>query len=185
MQKPTEQLVAEHDIIERMLKVLNEAADRLEKGEPVAAELFVQAADFIQNFADRCHHAKEEDILFKLMGERGVPTQGGPIAVMLLEHDQGREFRRGLADAAERLKSGDASAAHAVIENARNYSALLSQHIQKENNILYPMANQILSEEDQQNLQREFERVENDVVGKGVHEKYHHLVEELEKQMGF
>ncbi|NOY57840.1 MAG: hemerythrin, partial [Calditrichaeota bacterium] len=88
------------------------------------------------------------------------------------------------ADAAERLKDGDASAAEAVIENARNYSALLSQHIQKENNILYPMANQILSEEDQQNLQREFERVENDVVGKGVHEKYHRLVEELEKQMG-
>jgi len=184
MQKPTELLVAEHDIIERMLNVLNEAADRLQRGDAVAAELFVKAADFIQNFADRCHHAKEEDILFKLMGERGIPTQGGPIAVMLIEHNQGRGYRKGLADAAERLKNGDASAEQAVIENARNYSALLSQHIQKENNILYPMANQILSEQDQQNLQREFERVENDVIGKGVHEKYHHLVEELEKQMG-
>ncbi|NOY58855.1 MAG: hypothetical protein GXO75_07960, partial [Calditrichaeota bacterium] len=126
MQKPTELLVAEHDVIERMLKVLTEAANRLQKGQVVAPDIFVKAADFIQNFADRCHHAKEEDVLFKLMGERGVPTQGGPIAVMLIEHDQGRGYRRGLADAAERLKDGDASAAEAVIENARNYSALLS-----------------------------------------------------------
>ncbi len=181
--KPTDLLVAEHDVIERMLKVLNEAADRLEKGEAVEAELFVKAADFIQNFADRCHHAKEEDILFKLMQKRGIPAEGGPIAVMLSEHDQGRALRQGLARAAEALKKGDTSAATAAIENARNFAALLSQHIAKENNILYPMANQVFSQEDQQHLHQEFERVEKE-MGAGVHEKYHHLVEELEKQMG-
>ena len=182
--KPTDILVAEHDVIERMLKVLNEAADRLEKGETVEAELFIKAADFIQNFADRCHHAKEEDILVKLMQKRGIPTEGGPIAVMLSEHEQGRMYRQGLAQAAEALNNGDTSAAASAIENARNFATLLSQHIAKENNILYPMANQVFSEEDQRQLHREFERVEKEVIGAGVHEKYHHMVEELEKQMG-
>jgi hemerythrin-like domain-containing protein len=65
---------------------------------------------------------------------------------------------------------------------SRSYIDLLSKHIQKEDNILYPLANQILTEEDQEELERGFEEVEEKVMGPGVHEKYHHMIEEWEKR---
>ena len=182
MPNATDILVEEHDVIERMLAVLKTAAERLDRGENISAEVFLEAVDFIRNFADRCHHAKEEDILFKLMEKRGFTIHNGPISVMLMEHDKGRLFTRNLESAAQKLQKGDRSAKHDIAVNALGYADLLSSHIYKENNILYPMANQSFTREDQEYLKKEFERVEREISGEGVHEKYHHLVHTLEAQ---
>jgi hemerythrin-like domain-containing protein len=163
-----------------MLVVLSKAAENMEKGKVIPVEVFEQALDFIRNFADRCHHGKEEDILFKLMAERGILNEGGPIGQMFAEHDQGRQLTRGMAEAIKHWKQGDESARKNLVINAQNYVQLLTQHIYKENNILYPMGDRIFSQEDQKHLQKEFERVEKDVIGPGVHEEYHLLVEQLE-----
>ncbi|MEW5805779.1 MAG: hemerythrin domain-containing protein [Acidobacteriota bacterium] len=176
-------LVEEHDVIERMLKVVRTAAERLEEGDGLPAEAFLHMVDFIQNFADRCHHAKEENILFKLMEKRGFSLSNGPIGVMLQEHEEGRRFTRNMKTAALSLQEGDHLAKREIINNAHGYVDLLSQHIFKENNILYPMANHAFTPEDQQYLAKEFERVETEAMGEGVHEKYHHLVLELEKRL--
>ena len=178
----SDRLVKEHDLIEQMLAVLNKAADRLEAGEKVPAEVFLQAADYIRNFADHTHHAKEEDILFKLMAERGIPAESGPIGVMLTEHEHGRHFNSEMEKAAKRLQNGDASAKPEIISNARNYARLLTDHIFKENNILYPMGNRVFSPEDQQWLEQEFEKVDTEKIGKTVHEKYEKMVSDLEAQ---
>ena len=69
-----------------------------------------------------------------------MPAEGGPIAVMLAEHDQGRAYTRGMVDAAQRLKQGDGDAAQQLVDNALGYAGLLRQHIQKEDQILFPMA---------------------------------------------
>jgi hemerythrin-like domain-containing protein len=176
-------LVEEHEIIERMLTVLNKAADKLEKGEEVNPQVFLDAADFIRNFADRCHHAKEEGILFKLMGERGLPEKSGPVGIMLAEHQHGREYNESMEKATREWAGGNERAKAIIIESARNYARLLSAHIQKENNILYPMGNRIFSPEDQEMLKEKFEEVEKSEIGLGVHEKYLRLLEKLETNL--
>jgi hemerythrin-like domain-containing protein len=176
-------LVEEHEIIERMLAVLNKAAEKLERGAEVDPQLFLEAADFIRNFADRCHHAKEEDILFKLMAERGIPTQGGPVGVMLTEHEYARKYTEAMEKATREFLEGNIQAKNTIIENARYYARLLTEHIHKENNILYPMGNRIFSSEDQTMLKEKFEEIEKNEIGEGVHQKYLQLVQKLEKEI--
>ncbi len=182
MTYPSDRLVAEHDLIKRMLVIVNNAAAQLESGKNVEPEVFLQAVDFIRNFADRFHHAKEEEILFKVMQERGIPVEGGPIGMMLTEHDQGRNFTKGIEEAAKRVQEGDESAKKDIIGNARNFSQLLSNHIHKEDNILYPMGNNVFTSDDQKFLEQEFDRVEQETTGKGIYQKYLNMVEELENQ---
>jgi len=180
----TENLKEEHQVILRMIKVLIVASERLERGEDVSLDVFKKALDFIRTFADRCHHGKEQDTLFPALGERGIPTQGGPIAVMLMEHEQGRQFVRGLAEAVARYESSDNTAKSAIIENARGYAELLDQHIYKEDNILYPMGDRVLSQADNEELLEKFEKIEKEIIGEGKHEYYQHMIGELEKELG-
>jgi hemerythrin-like domain-containing protein len=180
--KATQILMDEHRVIEHVLSAMQVAADRVSKGEEMRPAFFINSALFIKNFADGCHHRKEEGVLFIAMNESGMPTQGGPIAVMLAEHEQGREFTREMKAAAEAWDKGDLSARNAVVQNALGYVALLRQHIHKEDNILFPMADRVIPPERQQKVLKEFERIEVEETGEGVHEKYHALAEVLEKE---
>src|SRR4030067_775898 len=98
----TDILMAEHRVIERLLAVLNTATERLEQGQPLLPGFFIDASDFIKGFADGCHHRKEEGVLFEAMVSHGMPRLGGPIAVMLADHEQGRSFTRGMRAAAQK-----------------------------------------------------------------------------------
>jgi hemerythrin-like domain-containing protein len=180
----TDILMAEHRVIERVLAVLNTAAERLEQDQPVRPGFFIEASDFIIGFADGCHHRKEEGVLFEAMVNYGMSRLGGPIAVMLADHEQGRSFTRGMRAAAEKLEAGDASAREAVITNARGYVILLQQHIMKEDNILFPMAARVIPVADHAKVAEDFERVEHEETGEGVHEKYLALAASLEAEMG-
>ncbi len=180
--KATQILMEEHRVIERVITSMEEATRRLEQGAPVAPGFFIDAAQFIQGFADGCHHKKEEGVLFKAMVEGGLPGEGGPISVMLAEHEQGRIYTRAMRAAAEKLQAGDASARPAVIANARGYATLLRNHITKEDGILFPMAEQVIPASEQEQVSEGFERVEHEETGAGVHEKYLALAEHLAVQ---
>jgi hemerythrin-like domain-containing protein len=171
----------EHRVIERMLRIVSTAADRLEKSEEVERGLWVSASDFLKNFADKCHHAKEEKLLFVKMMERGVSGEVGPIAVMLREHEDGRAHVRKIAE----LSAGKLGERDTVelIKHTRAYVELLTQHIQKEDHALYPLANQVLTTDDQDYLAEGFEKVEEEIMGAGTHEKYHHMIEEWEEKL--
>ncbi|MEW6093358.1 MAG: hemerythrin domain-containing protein [Chloroflexota bacterium] len=179
--KATQILMEEHEVILRVIAALEKAAGRLESGQ-MRAGFFLDAAEFIKGFADGCHHKKEEGVLFVAMTAHGIPQQGGPIGVMLAEHEQGRAYTRGMKEAAEKLEAGDGSAGEAVIANARGYAALLRQHITKENNILFPMADRVISSTSQEKVAEDFERIEHEETGAGVHEKYEALAERLESE---
>lgn len=178
--KATDILKHEHRVIERVLAVLERAAKRLEAGENVPPEVFEKSLDFIRNFADRCHHAKEEGVLFAAMERKGFPREGGPIAVMLHEHDQGRGYVRGMAQAVPGYQTNP-EARKVLIYNALGYTQLLAQHIMKEDNVLYPMADQMLSAAEQKRLTAQYEEVEERAVGPGIHEKLLALANELER----
>jgi hemerythrin-like domain-containing protein len=179
--KPTEQLKEEHQLIKLMLRIAEKVCEKLESGEEVDPEHLERIVEFIRVFADKCHHGKEEDLLFAAMEEVGIPRKGGPIGVMLTEHDMGRGYVKGMSEAIAKYKAGDRKASSAIVENARNYIALLTQHIDKEDNVLYPMADMHLSEERQKELLEEFEVVEREKIGVGKHEQFHKLLEHLKQ----
>ena len=177
--KATELLMKEHEAIKDSLVVLNKICDKLQSGEQVDSSHLDQIVEFIRNFADKCHHGKEEDILFVTMVEAGFQKDSGPISVMLAEHNQGRELVKGLSEAVKLYKEGDREAISSIIENAHKYSTLLDQHIEKENNILYPMANARLNEELQNNMLNEFEKFEQQKMGQDKHEKLQKILNDL------
>jgi len=178
----TDILMSEHRVIEQVIHALETAANRLDEGQEFRTEFFLDAADFIQNFADGCHHNKEEGVLFKTMVEHGVSAESGPIGVMLHEHELGRSFTRAMRAAAQKLAEGDLTAKQGVVDNARGYATLLRQHIMKEDRILYPMAERFIPLDQQDMVVERFEQVENEDAGEDVHEKYLALAEKLEKE---
>jgi hemerythrin-like domain-containing protein len=176
---PTETLKHEHQVILLVLGAAEREAQLIQRTGKVDTVKVGQMVEFFRNFADRCHHAKEENLLFVKMQERGMPVQGGPIGVMLQEHVQGRSFVRATGDALSRAGAGDGAAVASVADNLSGFVRLLRAHIYKEDNILYPMADQIFSPQDQQALAAEFDRVEAEEMGEGVHERYHELAHRL------
>jgi hemerythrin-like domain-containing protein len=180
--KATDVLMQEHRLIERVLDALEIAAGHLDRSRPVPPTLFLEAADFIAGFADGCHHRKEEGVLFGAMIESGTPSGGGVIDMMLDEHEQARALTRGLRDAARRLQAGDAAARAQVVSNVRRYVALLRDHIAKEDEMLFPMADEVLPPARQESLMEGFERIEREDAGAGAHERFHALAEKLERE---
>jgi hemerythrin-like domain-containing protein len=178
----TQILKEEHRIIERLLKALQTAAQRLSIGDELRPAFFISAALFIKNFADGCHHLKEEGVLFLAMNQAGMPNERSPIGVMLEEHEKGRAYTRELKDAAQKWETGDLSARTAVIQNVLGYVALLRQHIYKEDNILFPMADRLIPANRQQEVDADFDRIQKEDTAAGIYDKYIALVEVLEKE---
>lgn len=176
MKPAIKELMDDHQTILRMLRALNGMCLRLGEGGKVPADDLAAALDFIKVFADYAHHGKEEDLLFPAMEEAGFPRGGGPIAVMLMEHEQGRSYVKAMASALERVRAGEAAAS---LNAASGYSALLSAHIGKEDNILYPMAMDALPAPRWDVLKKEFDRVEAERMGPERRAGYEALVERL------
>jgi hemerythrin-like domain-containing protein len=128
----TKALVNEHKLIVRMLAVLERNALRTSRGE---------YCDY------RFHHAKEEDILFEALVNNGMPSANSPVAAMLMEHDQGRAYVRAMEEAAKAALAGTTGQDAAIALNAVSYLELLREHIAKEDDILYPLAERLIPEE--------------------------------------
>lgn len=174
----TQQLRDEHEGIKVVLSVLEQLAGDLERGKPVETDDLASILDFLRTFADKCHHGKEEDLLFPALEAIGLPSQGGPVGVMLFEHTQGRACIRGMAEALDGLQAGRDTAS-AFAANAIGYVNLLRGHINKENMILFAIAEDRLPAEEHQRLAAAFERVEQEKIGAGAHEHFHALIDTL------
>ena len=181
--KATEMLRQEHDAILKMLDGLDQMNKTLPSNPAVAKDTLDGFLEFFRLFADRCHHGKEEDVLFPLLERRGIPRDGGPIGVMLYEHDHGRELIREMAAAAAEYDRDRAGASRRWVRAAQGYSQLLRDHILKENNILFRMAEQLLTSEEQISLAKEFEKTEIEKMGAGTHERLHGRMEEVLAQI--
>jgi hemerythrin-like domain-containing protein len=172
----TEILMAEHRVIERVLLALEQVAARVERGDPVDPAFFGDAVTFIREFADGCHHRKEEGVLFPAMHDAGLPWDSGPLAVMLDEHERGRSHTRGMHDAAALLSDGDHAARDTLVGHMRAFVALLREHIAKEDQVLFPMAAARLPAENQSAVSHEVARLQAD---EGSFDAFARLAEDL------
>lgn len=157
MTNPTDTLREEHEHILRALDVLDAAARRIGDGRPPAPSRLEALGEFLAEFADRCHHAKEEEQLFPAMEQAGVPREQGPISVMLAEHEEGRGYVAQMRAAATELIQGDAGGADRWADAAAAFAGLLRDHIFKENEVLFPMADQVIPPDAMEVLERGFD----------------------------
>ena len=180
----TEDLRAEHEGVLRMLDILRAIIGRIEAGQIGAGQNDASQAvpvaqlesilEFLRVFVDKCHHGKEEDILFPALEQGGVTREGGPIGVMLQEHALGRGHIRDMGAAL--AGQGGLSA---FVAPALAYAELLTQHIAKENNVLFAMADRLLGAPALTQMHEAFERLEAERIGPGRHEAFHRLLDDL------
>jgi hemerythrin-like domain-containing protein len=182
--KPTDLLSSEHRVIEQVLDSLESLAKQCRSRGSLDEQVARDAIDFFRNFADRCHHAKEEAHLFPAMEAKGFPRNGGPTGVMMAEHEEGRACVRAMDEAVQAAGAGDTAAPIRFADLATRYIDLLRAHIGKEDHCLFAMANQAFSESDQQKILDVFTKVEAEEVGTGVHERYLKLADDLANRMG-
>ena len=174
MSKAIDDLKHDHEAILSALGILDQIAIDIDKDHNPSKADLVSFIGFLKEFADKCHHGKEEGILFPAMTEAGIPERGGPIGVMLSEHIQGRDFIKQMEHA---LASTIDYKGFAVA--AKKYSSLLGSHIEKENSILFPMAERTLEATQLESLYASFEEHEERVIGHGRHEELHRTLKEL------
>ena len=178
MKRASDDLMHEHEAILFSLNVLEKIYSSVESGMEVPVKDINDLIDFLKLFADKCHHGKEEGLLFPALQQAGMPLEDGPIRVMLDEHNTGRNFIKQMQESV----SGNRISKDEFVKAARGYVSLLRNHIDKENNILFPMGDKMLSEAKQAELIDAFEKFEEEVIGRGKHEELHRQLEEFNKK---
>jgi hemerythrin-like domain-containing protein len=178
--KATEELRKEHQGIVLMLRVLRAVSDRIGRAEPVQTADLDGIMEFLSVFVDKCHHAKEEEFLFPALEARGVQREGGPIGVLTAEHEMGRRLAADLENAAAQYAGAGSTAA--LRSAIREYVVLLTEHIQKENEVLFALADAKLDPGRNEAILKSFEQLERERIGPGKHEDFHAFLGRLERE---
>ena len=176
--KPVQDLKDEHGGIIVMLDVMKKVAKRLKDREEVKKEHLEKITEFLQNFADKCHHGKEEGILFPEVAKN--VSNLFMVNELLGEHKTGRDYIRGIAESLKYYDTGSPDAYH-IATNMEGYIYLLTEHIKKESESLFPIVDKQISDKVQFEIEERFETLERDVIGEGKHEEYHGWLKELKK----
>lgn len=169
--RPTEILMDEHRVIERVLDALIDIATEAQRQQRLDAQAAGDALEFFRIFADTVHHGKEEAHLFPAMEAKGFPRQGGPTGVMMMEHDEGRGHVRAMAEVISAAAQGDPQALQRFRDHAFHFAQLLRAHIQKEDQCLFSMADESFNAEEQRRLTEAFERAESVEIEAGLRER--------------
>jgi hemerythrin-like domain-containing protein len=177
MSKAIADLMNDHEAILTAIQILDRIVATSPKNSSQEKKDIHDFIGFLKEFADQCHHGKEEGLLFPAMIKAGFPEHGGPISVMLAEHAQCRWLIRDMEEAI--AKDIDLVK---LIGAARGYASLLKNHIEKENKILFPMAENALTGTQLEELHKGFEQHEEKVIGQGRHEELHAILKSLQEK---
>ena len=177
MSKAIEDLSHEHEAVISALAILDGITALLNNGATVEVDDLLGFIGFLTEFADKCHHGKEEGILFPALSRAGIPQKGGPIGMLLAEHAQGRDLIRTMKGAVGKTPDFPKFA-----RAAAEYSSLLRSHVTKENNALFPAAEKALTTSQLENIHQSFEEHEEKVIGHGRHEQLHALFDGLRRK---
>jgi hemerythrin-like domain-containing protein len=157
MTTATQNLENDHVQILRLIEVM----ERITLSPNPIVEHLERIVKVIREFADGLHHAKEEQLLFPLMVQKGFSNETGPVAVMLHDHEEGRNFVKGMAVNISLYKQGQISALKAICSNMLGYADLLKNHIGKENKVLFRLADNAFTPAEQESLLLDFTKIEN------------------------
>ena len=178
----TTSLRRDHELIEKVIKAMESTIQLLRDDKQIPESILLPVIDFSKNFTDVCHHSKEEKSLFPALEKAGMPTNMGPIAMMLIDHQRSREIGIQMEESAkEYLSSGNSTK---LVGDMQQYVEHITEHLWKENNKLFMMAEarlQYVSEKVDEEL-NEVEKSKLEGLGK-TREHYEQLAENLTKDV--
>ncbi len=177
---PIGPLMWEHRLIERMISVMKAKTETM-RAEGSPDPVFIDtAADFFRTYADRCHHGKEEDILFQALESKSLSSEHGKIVQELMEdHKFGRARVRALLEAKEAFVGGDTDAFKEIMENLHILINFYPKHIRKEDKVFFFPCMEYFSSEEKDHMLKEF----HDFDSKLIQEKYEDTVLSLENKI--
>jgi len=175
---PIGPLMIEHRLIERMIDVMKEELLLIEKEKKVDPEFIETAVDFIRTYADRCHHGKEEDILFRdLGGKKLTDEHKRTMEELVEEHRWGRKITVRLVEANAKYFQGNKESISAIMDCIRTLIEFYPKHIEKEDKRFFiPCMDYFTDSEKDAMLKEEWEFDKN-----LIHEKYRNIVIAAEK----
>lgn len=179
--KSSDDLKNDHKLIHRMLSVVDTAINKLKKGEGLPQDFMPDAVEFFREFADKYHFGKEEGMLFEEMEAAGVFTQKLPIESIRHDHYVGRAYMNKLCEIAGRCNDDFQNCRDELIENLEGFSEHILSHSRRENRVLYPLGDALISEERDRKLMEYYRQI--DKRFSGYREKYTEVVERLERQL--
>ena len=178
----TASLRRDHDLIEKVIKAMESTIQLLNDGKQIPESILLPVIDFSKNFTDVCHHSKEENSLFPALEQAGMPRNMGPIAMMLMDHEGSREIGKEMESSAkDYISSGNSTK---LISDMQQYVEHITEHLWKENNRLFMMAEarlQYVSKKVDNEL-NEIEESKLKEIGK-TREHYEQLAETLTKDV--
>ena len=170
-------LMIEHRLIERMLAVIKSVLGEIQSKHAIDPVFVDKAVDFIRVYADRTHHGKEEDILFRELDKKPLSAEDRRAMKELVEeHVVGRKATQALVDANNRYRNGDETALADIVDKLKILIEFYPKHIEKEDKVFFPSARNYFTDEEDQAMLAEFREFDR----KMIHEKYKSLVEGLE-----
>lgn len=174
---PIGPMMIEHRLIERMIKVMNRALLQAERQKKIDSRLIETATDFIRAYADRCHHGKEEDILFRELKKKTITDEHQAVMEELVEeHKRGRQVTGRLVEANARYMKGEEDALPEILECIRTLIGFYPKHIEKEDKRFFLPIMGYFSKEEKDAMLMEGYRFDADLL----HEEYQKTVQEKE-----
>jgi len=171
-------LMIEHRLIERMIAFIRDALAQIQSAGKVDPLFVDTAVDFVRMYADRTHHGKEEEILFRDLDKRPLSADDRRVMNELIEdHIFGRQTTKALVDANSRYRNGDETALAVIAEKLKTLVDFYPKHIEKEDEVFFPASRAYFTDEEDQAMLAEFWEFDR----KMIHEKYKSVVEDLKK----
>jgi hemerythrin-like domain-containing protein len=177
---PIGPLMIEHRLIERMIKQLKERSRAFQKNNAVDTLFIDKAVDFIKIYADRCHHGKEEGILFHDLAKKELqPEHKIVMAELVQEHNWARNATKSLVSAKEKYGQGNKTALSEIVKLMAELADFYPKHIEKEDKHFFIPCMNYFSKQEEESMLKEFREFDRNLV----HEKYRMIVEEVEKDI--
>jgi hemerythrin-like domain-containing protein len=179
---PTENLKREHEAIYEVLNIMSKIANDIKEKKVFYTTDIDSIVDFLIVFWYNCHNQKEEQVFYPALVRAGIQTDDESIGDISHEHSMGRIYIREMSYSIENCKIGNSFSCERLVDSLNNYVNLLRFHIQKEEEVLFPMADVVFTEENLREISNQFEEIEEQTIGHSVHEQYFELLKQLKGQ---
>jgi hemerythrin-like domain-containing protein len=177
--KPRGPLMIEHRLIEKMFELVRKEIRQIEERRQADPIFIDTTVDFIRTYADRTHHGKEEDILFRDLEKKDIAEVDKKIMQELIdEHKYGRKTVKELVEAKERYLQGQRGALEVILDKLNVLVNFYPEHIEKEDKVFFPATEEYFSREEQDAMLEEFWEFDKEMI----HEKYRSLVKQLQQE---
>ncbi len=174
----TENLISEHKDIIELLGIMSKISKNILSNDVFYTNDVEDILDFLKHFIEKSHHRKE-DIFYPILSKTEMPNDREELSVMLYEHALARNFLKDINNCVVNCKIGNSFSQELLAESMMKYVFLIKNHIKKEEKIIFPMANKVLTQEEQTEINKQFEKIEESIIHHDLHEHYHRLLEKL------